>query len=79
MHHVFSQLAQDLVSSPKAAAAVASLTATTGAATKFDWIPSDIGNIASLIGAVSTLILITLHVRKHMLEVKLIKKQLEKY
>ena len=52
---------QELAASPKAAQLVAMTTTGTGMGTVFEWIPSDIGKLATLIGIVLSSILIYKH------------------
>lgn len=60
LKHVVTELAQN----DKVAATVAAVTTSSGAATWFNWIPSDIGKIATLVGIVLSIVLIITHWRK---------------
>lgn len=60
LKHVATELAQN----DKVAATVAAVTTSSGAATWFQWIPSDIGKIATLAGILLSLVLIYTHWRK---------------
>jgi hypothetical protein len=44
------------------AATVSTVTAGTGLGTMFQWIPNDIGNFASLIGVILSIVLIVAHI-----------------
>lgn len=65
----------ELVSNPKVAAGVSAMTTSSGFATFLDWIPNDIGKLATLVGIVLSLVLIYTHLRKGRIEYK--KTQLE--
>lgn len=54
--------APDVLQSPKVAAIVASTTIATGTGTIFEWIPSNIGSIVSVLGGILTTILIVSHI-----------------
>jgi len=54
------------VTSPKTTAAVATGTTATGFGTMFDWIPSDIGRLAALVGIVLSCVLIFINVAAHL-------------
>jgi len=68
----------DVIQNPTTAKTIASATGVTGAATWFSWIPLEIGGIASIIGVVVTILLFTMQIRKYLLEVALLKKELAK-
>jgi hypothetical protein len=51
-------IVNEILSNPKAASAVSVTTTTTGVATWLDWIPNDIGKLATLIGGVLSIVLI---------------------
>lgn len=57
-------ITNEVLSNPKVATTVMTATSATGAATWFDWIPSNIGAIASLVGACLSLVLIVYWIRK---------------
>lgn len=58
------ELAQQAATSPKTASAVSALTTGTGFGTIMEWIPDDIGKLATLVGIVLSLVLIRNHWRK---------------
>lgn len=75
-------LAGHAVSSPKAGATVAAVTTSSGLGTALDWIPSDIGKLATLVGIALSAVLIYTHLRrgkieyeKARLEVELLRKK----
>ena len=57
---------QHVVTNTKTGAAVATTTTTTGLGTFLDWIPSDIGKLATLVGILLSLTLIYVHVAREM-------------
>ena len=59
----------------KTAAATATATTSTGIGTIFDWIPTDIGKLATLVGIALSTILIYTHLKKYSLEIKLLKEK----
>jgi threonine/homoserine/homoserine lactone efflux protein len=74
------RISEDIVSNPKTATAVSSVVTTAaGAATTNNIIPWEVGTIASIVGIISTLILLTLAIRRHRLEVRLLKQKLGEY
>jgi len=54
-------LVQGVIQNPKIGLGVAAATAGTGTSTAFGWIPADIGNLASLIGAILSAVLLIIH------------------
>lgn len=54
----------NIVVAPKTAATVAGATATTGFSTLMAWLPSSIGEVASLVGIVLSTVLIYVHIRR---------------
>lgn len=66
---------QQLASNPKIASGVSAMTTGTGIGTFLDWIPNDIGKLATLVGIVLSMVLIYTHWRKGRIEYK--KTQLE--
>lgn len=66
---------QQLASNPKIASGVSAMTTGTGLGTFLDWIPNDIGKLATLVGIVLSLVLIYTHWRKGRIEYQ--KTQLE--
>jgi hypothetical protein len=54
----------------KAGAAVAATTISTGAGSFFQWIPSDIGLFAALVGAILSIVLIITHICKFVIAYK---------
>lgn len=67
------ETASELAHNPKVAAAVASVTTGTGAGTILDFIPDDIGKLATLVGLVLSVILI----RTHLIGLKNVKTESE--
>lgn len=57
------EVIQQVIHNPKVAGIVAGMTATMGAAVEatIDWIPDDIGKLATAVGIVLSVILINLH------------------
>lgn len=62
--------AKELVSNPKVAAAVVAGTTGAGLSTYLDWIPTDIGKLATLAGLTLSVVLIYVHLRKGHAEIK---------
>lgn len=67
------QIAQDV----KTGAVVGASTAATGVSTWFEWIPSDIGKLAALIGLILSCVLIYIHWKKGRLEQALLHEQIK--
>lgn len=65
----------ELASNPKVASAVSAATTATGLGTILDWIPNDIGKLATVAGIILSSVLIYTHWRKGQIEYK--KTQLE--
>ena len=68
-----------MVADPKVAYGVSGTTATTGIADWLNWIPDDIGKLATLVGIVLSLVLIGNHaargimaIRKHRAEMRIL-------
>ena len=57
-------LVNDVITNPKTAGIVSNATMATGVATSLDWIPSDIGKLATLVGAILSTVLIVYWVQK---------------
>lgn len=70
-----SEGVQQLANNPKIASGVAALTTGTGLGTVLDWIPDEIGKLATLVGIALSVVLIYTHWRKGRIEYK--KTQLE--
>lgn len=73
---------QQISQSAKIAAATSGATAGTGALTWLEWIPSDIGKLATLIGLTLSIVLIYTHIKKykreeekHKLEMAILKRE----
>jgi hypothetical protein len=60
----FTAIFQTTIQSPKVGAGTAITTTGTGIGTIFDYIPDDIGKLATLIGIVLSLVLIRIHLVK---------------
>lgn len=82
--NLIQQLAKEIVdiaSNPKVATGVVAGTTSTGVGTWLDWIPNDIGKLASLVGILLSLVLIAVHVtvfKKHRLELEMLKEEHQK-
>jgi len=61
-----SQIAQDITNNAKTAATISGATVGTGISTILEWLPENIGWIASSIGAVLSLVLIFTSIRRDM-------------
>ena len=59
-----TRLAADALQSPKVAVGVALTTSATGTGTIYDWIPNNIGPLASALGVVLTAILVISNIDK---------------
>lgn len=69
---------QQLAQSPKIAASVSAVTTGTGAGTILEYIPDDIGKLATLIGIILSVILIRVHLvslKKAQIELKMMKEK----
>lgn len=69
---------QELAQNPKIAAGVSTMTAGTGTGTMLDFIPGDIGKLATLVGIILSVILIRVHLinlKKSKLELEIMKKK----
>jgi hypothetical protein len=67
------EIAQEIANNPKIASGVSA--ATTGAGLWVEWIPDDIGKIATLVGIILSCVLIYTHIRRGRIEYE--KTQLE--
>ena len=82
--NLLRQLVQELIqiaTSPKVATGVVAGTTSSGVGTWLDWIPNDIGKLASLVGIVLSIVLIAVHVtmyRKARIELEMLKEEREK-
>lgn len=81
---IIKSLAAEALQNPKAAHTIAVATVTTGVSTLLDWIPDDVGKLATLLGIVLTTVLIFTHIRrgqceheKAQLEIELLRRKLE--
>lgn len=61
---MLKNIATELAQNDKVATGVAAVTTSSGAATWFNWIPSDIGKVATVVGILLSLVLIYTHWRK---------------
>lgn len=57
-----------MLENPKVAAVVSAATAWTGFGTVMDWIPDDIGKLATVVGILLSLVLIYTHLRRGRIE-----------
>lgn len=85
MKNIIQDSIRELAQSAKVAAATSATTAGSGMATWLEWIPSDIGKLATLIGLSLSVVLIYTHIKKyrreeekHKLEIEILRKQAEK-
>jgi hypothetical protein len=72
------QEAIQLAQNPKIASGVSALTTGTGVGTFLDWIPNDIGKLATLVGILLSVILIRVHLmsmKKTQLEVDILRQE----
>ncbi len=72
------QVVTDIVTSPKVGIATGGATATSGVWTLLEWIPTDIGKLATLVGIVLTVILIRVHylnMKKAAIELEMLKEE----
>ena len=81
MTNIITHLLSDALQSPKVAVSVSTVTTGSGIATFLDLIPSNIGNFATVIGIILSLVLIVTHILKsfrdherHKLEMKALKR-----
>ena len=58
----------ELANNPKVASGVSAITTTSGISTYLDWIPNDIGKLATLVGIALSIVLIFTHLRKGSIE-----------
>ena len=82
MKNIIQGSIQEAAQSAKIAAATSATTAGSGMATWLEWIPSDIGKLATLIGLTLSIVLIYTHLKKykreeekHKLEIEILRKQ----
>lgn len=61
---VVQQIASELANNPKVATATAGATASAGMGTMLEWIPGDIGKLATVIGIILSTVLIINHYRR---------------
>ncbi len=59
---------QGVISNPKIASSVSAATTTTGLGTILEWVPNDIGKLATLVGIMLSLVLIYTHLRRGQIE-----------
>ena len=67
------EVVQALLESPRIATAVSAGTAGSGLSTFLEWIPNDIGKLATLVGMVLSMVLIFTHLRRSHNEAALMK------
>lgn len=85
MKNSIVQFVSDVSQSPKVAAVVSGATTSSGIATVLNWIPSDVGKLATAIGIVLSITLIATHVvkfirdsEKHKIEMLLLNRDLKR-
>ena len=74
-------IVQNIATSPKIAGVVSVATSATGAGTFLDYIPSDIGKLATLFGLALTIVLIRVHLvnlKKSELELEIMQEDRER-
>lgn len=67
---------QQLAENPKVASGAAAMTTGTGIGTFLDWIPNDIGKLATLVGIILSVVLIRVHLtnlKKAQLELQIMR------
>lgn len=84
MKNIIQDSIQQISESAKVAAATSATTAGSGMATWLEWIPSDIGKLATLIGLTLSIVLIYTHLKKykreeekHKLEIEILEKKVK--
>ena len=84
LKHIIADSIQQISQSAKIAAATSGITFSTGTATWLEWIPTDIGKLATLLGLALSSVLIYTHLKKyrreeekHKLEMEILRKQAE--
>ena len=65
------------IQSPKTAVTVSTATIGSGTLTVLEWIPANIGSIASMVGIILSSVMIYIHLKQHFLKMKLLQKELE--
>lgn len=68
MKQQMTQFVKDVAQEPKVAVGVSAATTGSGLGYLFDWIPSEIGKLATLIGIILSLVLIYTHIRRGLVE-----------
>ena len=71
------QVAGDAIQSPKTAATVAGMTTGSGILTVLEWLPANIGSVASIVGIVLSSVMIFIHLKQHFLKMRIMQKELE--
>jgi len=71
------QAVTDVIQSPKTAATVAGATTGSGILTVLEWIPQNIGSVASMAGIALSSVMIFIHLNQHFLKMKVLQKELE--
>ncbi len=82
MRNIIQGSIQEVAQNAKIAAATSLTTAGSGMATWLEWVPSDIGKLATLIGIILSSVLIYTHIKKskrdeekHALEMEILRKK----
>jgi len=65
------------IQSPKTAVTVSTVTTGSGVLTVLEWIPQNIGSVASLVGIILSSVMIFIHLNQHFLKMKILQKELE--
>lgn len=74
---MLKQFANELAQNDKIAATVAAATTGSGTATMFEWIPADVGKLATVAGILLSIVLIYTHWRKGRIEYRKIKMEID--
>ena len=84
LRHIISDSIQQIGQNAKIAVAASSTTIGTGAATFLEWIPSDIGKLATIVGITLSTVLIYTHLKKekrsreeHELKMEIMRRSIE--
>ncbi len=68
MKEVSKEVLKEIANNPKVASGVSAMTTGTGLGTILEWIPDDIGKLATLVGIILSCVLIYTHWRKGRIE-----------
>ena len=65
------------IQSPKTALTVSTATTGSGVLTVLEWIPQNIGSVASMVGIILSSVMIFIHLKQHFLKMRIMQKELE--